>query len=134
MAWTAPRTWVSGELVTAALFNTHIRDNLQAIVASTGAYVNAVTGPHAIGGSTFDYVRLGLTGAFTSGGASTVAYGTYRAQWGFSRDCRNEDQKYHRDGRDLRDDCAGMDQRTRYHRGVWHRHECSLTVCGRLTD
>jgi hypothetical protein len=27
MAWTAPRTWVSGELVTAALFNTHIKDN-----------------------------------------------------------------------------------------------------------
>mgnify|MGYP001391287001 CR=1 FL=1 len=28
MAWTAPRTWVSGELVTAALFNTHLRDDL----------------------------------------------------------------------------------------------------------
>jgi hypothetical protein len=27
MSWTAPRTWVAGELVTAALFNTHIRDN-----------------------------------------------------------------------------------------------------------
>jgi len=28
MAWTTPRTWVSGELVTAALFNTHLKDNL----------------------------------------------------------------------------------------------------------
>jgi hypothetical protein len=28
MAWTTPRTWVGGELVTAAIFNTHIRDNL----------------------------------------------------------------------------------------------------------
>ena len=27
MAWTIPRTWVVGELVTAALLNTHIRDN-----------------------------------------------------------------------------------------------------------
>jgi hypothetical protein len=27
MSWTSPRTWVAGELVTAALFNTHIRDN-----------------------------------------------------------------------------------------------------------
>jgi len=27
MAWTAPRTWVVGELVTAAIMNTHIRDN-----------------------------------------------------------------------------------------------------------
>lgn len=27
MAWTAPRTWVTGELVTASIMNTHIRDN-----------------------------------------------------------------------------------------------------------
>jgi hypothetical protein len=32
MAWTAPRTWVTGELVTAALLNTHLKDNLNAIV------------------------------------------------------------------------------------------------------
>lgn len=31
MAWTAPRTWVAGETVTAALLNTHVRDNLKAI-------------------------------------------------------------------------------------------------------
>lgn len=30
MAWTTPRTWVTGELVTAALLNTHLRDNLNA--------------------------------------------------------------------------------------------------------
>lgn len=28
MAWTTPRTWVASETVTAALMNTHIRDNL----------------------------------------------------------------------------------------------------------
>lgn len=27
MAWTSPRTWVSGESLTAALLNTHVRDN-----------------------------------------------------------------------------------------------------------
>jgi hypothetical protein len=27
MAWTSPRTWTTGELVTAAIMNTHIRDN-----------------------------------------------------------------------------------------------------------
>jgi len=27
MAWTIPRTWTTGELVTAAIMNTHIRDN-----------------------------------------------------------------------------------------------------------
>lgn len=31
MAWTTPRNWVAGELVTAALFNLHIRDNENAI-------------------------------------------------------------------------------------------------------
>lgn len=28
MAWTAPRTWVTSEVVTAAQLNTHLRDNL----------------------------------------------------------------------------------------------------------
>lgn len=29
MAWTTPRTWATNELVTAALMNTHVRDNLK---------------------------------------------------------------------------------------------------------
>ncbi len=36
MAWTAPRTWVTGETVTAALLNTHIRDNLLVLGAFEG--------------------------------------------------------------------------------------------------
>lgn len=28
MAWTAPRTWVASEVVTAAILNTHLKDNL----------------------------------------------------------------------------------------------------------
>lgn len=28
MAWTTPRTWVAGELVTASMMNTHVRDNM----------------------------------------------------------------------------------------------------------
>ena len=32
MAWTNPRTWAVGELVTAALLNTHLRDNLNSVV------------------------------------------------------------------------------------------------------
>ena len=35
MAWTAPRTWVTGETVTAALLNAHIRDNLLETSAAT---------------------------------------------------------------------------------------------------
>ena len=37
MAWTQPRTWVAGELVTAALLNTHVRDQLLAIAGGTAA-------------------------------------------------------------------------------------------------
>lgn len=33
MAYTEPRTWVASETVTAALMNTHVRDNLGAIVS-----------------------------------------------------------------------------------------------------
>ena len=105
MAWTAPRTWVTGELVTAAILNTYIKDNQIALdtflanqdltanriligqgtsaIAATGdATLNGDltvvgTGPHVIGGSTDDFTRLNLDGAFTSGGSSTTAYGTH---------------------------------------------------------
>lgn len=31
MAWTAPRTWVTGEVVTASQMNTHVRDDMLAL-------------------------------------------------------------------------------------------------------
>lgn len=31
MAWTDPRTWIVGEMVTANLLNTHLRDNLNSL-------------------------------------------------------------------------------------------------------
>lgn len=31
MAWTSPRTWVSGEVPPATIFNTHVRDNFKAL-------------------------------------------------------------------------------------------------------
>jgi len=31
MAWTSPRTWAAGETLTAALLNTHLRDNMKTI-------------------------------------------------------------------------------------------------------
>lgn len=33
-AWTSPRTWVAGAVVTAAQLNAHLRDNLQALLPS----------------------------------------------------------------------------------------------------
>lgn len=45
MAWTTPRTWVAGEVVTAALLNVHVRDNLSAIGSPTWAtYTPTLTG------------------------------------------------------------------------------------------
>ena len=46
-------------------------------LGASAALTVAGTGPHAIGGSVIDYARLSLVGAFTSGGASTAAFGTY---------------------------------------------------------
>jgi hypothetical protein len=44
MAWTAPRTWVAGETVTAALGNTHWRDNLKAIGDAWTSYTPTFSG------------------------------------------------------------------------------------------
>lgn len=38
--WTTPRTWVTGELVTAALLNTHLRDNMDYLKAEADRYWN----------------------------------------------------------------------------------------------
>lgn len=42
MAWTTPRTWTDGELVTAAIMDVHVRDNFNAM------------GPHLIARKTSD--------------------------------------------------------------------------------
>lgn len=44
MVWTPPRDWTTGELVTAALMNTHLRDNLKAIGDAWTAYTPTLTG------------------------------------------------------------------------------------------
>lgn len=57
MAWTTPRTWVTGEIVTAAIGNTHWRDNLNltapALVTTKGDII-AATAANATS-------RLGVT-------------------------------------------------------------------------
>ena len=51
MAWTSPRTWAAGETVTAALLNTHLRDNLNAI-REREAWFSAAAGNIAVGAGT----------------------------------------------------------------------------------
>lgn len=45
MAWTTPRTWVTSEVVTASIMNTHVRDNFEEtgphLVTSAGQYLVA---------------------------------------------------------------------------------------------
>lgn len=70
MAWTAPRTWVAGELVTAALMNTHVRDNLTELraggiaIASQGAneIIRASSSTQFARSSTFvfDGTKMGI--------------------------------------------------------------------------
>lgn len=72
MAWTTPRTWVSGETVTAALMNAHVRDNLAAALpgGAAGTAVTFAAGNFTANGSmtwtvasgdqtTFRYVEVG---------------------------------------------------------------------------
>lgn len=61
MAWTAPRTWVAGEVPTAATFNTHVRDNFKAIGDAWAAYVPTYGGITAIGNAvvTARYIQAG---------------------------------------------------------------------------
>lgn len=47
MSWTTPRTWAPGELVTAAMLNQHLRDNLVAILP-IGSLVYRVASATAI--------------------------------------------------------------------------------------
>jgi hypothetical protein len=44
MAWTTPRTWVAGEVVTAALLNAHVRDNLLAVSGLWTGYTPTISG------------------------------------------------------------------------------------------
>jgi hypothetical protein len=71
MAWTAPRTWVSGETLTAALLNTHLRDNLLETApakVTTAGDLTYATGANAL-------ARLGITnGGVLKGGASAPSW------------------------------------------------------------
>lgn len=59
MVWTAPRTWVAGETVTAAIMNTHVRDNLKALSDPRTAFTPALTNI-TIGNGTLscDYISI----------------------------------------------------------------------------
>jgi hypothetical protein len=89
MAWTAPRTWVAGEVVTAALLNTHLRDNLLSLgtwqtytPAWTATTTNpalgngTLTGRYSLTGNTVTWVIELLCGSTTTYGTGTYLFST----------------------------------------------------------
>lgn len=79
--WTPPRTWATGELVTAALLNAHLRDNLEFLkTPPTGAYTLNETADYTTTSTAFvdvDAARLALT-LVTAGGDVLVGFtGTF---------------------------------------------------------
>lgn len=89
MAWSTPRTWIAGELLTAALLNTHLRDNFNELdvakVTDVGQYCVS-TAANAVTTRSYGYARVdtnetlvtpaGYSDLATVGPAVTVATGT----------------------------------------------------------
>jgi len=66
MAWTSPRTWVSSELVTAAIGNTHWRDNLLALFAGAMSIASQTSGDFIYAASSTQLARLARGSALQS--------------------------------------------------------------------
>ncbi len=63
MSWTSPRTWVAGELETAAIFNPHVRDNFLAILSTTGLLTLTTAGTHTISAGAVNILAVRDTAA-----------------------------------------------------------------------
>jgi hypothetical protein len=64
MAWTAPRTWVTGEIVTAAYLNSNVRDNM--LETSPGKATAAGDIFVATGANAIKSVSVGPAGSVVS--------------------------------------------------------------------
>lgn len=96
MSWTTPRTWVSGELVTASLMNTHVRDNLNALRADSGDMTSfvrrsGIISPTLSGSPNHDYNPTGLASAgvirFSGAGATYQITGIAAQPSGTELEC-----------------------------------------------
>lgn len=74
--WTTARTWSTGELVTASIMNTHVRDNLNALKTPSGGYSLINQGADYTTSSTsfadIDATNLILT--FTTNGGDVMVF------------------------------------------------------------
>lgn len=121
MAWSIPRTWVSGEVLTAANFNTYLSDDLSFLGTHTHTG-SAGNGSATVSATTFDGaspsfssnpimtvgVRIGVNATdneiddATQGGASATLYiGNASINVTSDRRLKRNIQKWAGDGRDL---------------------------------
>lgn len=86
MSWTDPRTWVSGEVPTAAQFNAHLRDNFKAIgdpwQSYTPTWAAATTNPSIGNGSVAGrYIQAGnliiFSATITAGSTTNFGSGAW---------------------------------------------------------
>lgn len=66
MAYTTPRTWVTGEVVTAAQLNQDVRDNILFLAASTLGYAQVTANQTGIGTTVTDLTGLSVTVTVTA--------------------------------------------------------------------
>lgn len=80
MVWSTPRTWTTGETVTASIMNTHVRDQFKAIGDPWTAYTPGIGGwTKGNGTITGKYMQAGKFVAFKiifTFGSTSVATGT----------------------------------------------------------
>lgn len=76
MAWTTPKTWQTAELVTAALLNTHVRDNLNILAAPALTVVTYRAGSDYVATSTSfaDVDATNLAGSITLTFATRIRF------------------------------------------------------------
>jgi hypothetical protein len=89
MAWTTPRTWTTGELVTKTIMDTHIRDNLNALKdpPSDNVDVNESSDYYTSSGTFVDvgYPALDVTITTAGGDVLIVLFGTLKCVTGLAR-------------------------------------------------
>ncbi|KKL65695.1 hypothetical protein LCGC14_2152400 [marine sediment metagenome] len=79
MAWSPPRTWTDGEVVTAAVMDAHLRDNLLILETPRDASARV----SALSSSTLaDLSALNLTGLADPGAANSFTAGRHRFNQG----------------------------------------------------
>lgn len=75
MAWTTPRTWAPGELMTAALMNAHLRDNLAYLMKPNTVAVTKHDANFTLNSTTFAPIHSTFNTPITVNGGNILVFG-----------------------------------------------------------